>query len=457
MRSVAGEYELVSPGTLSGVLELMAAEPGAWMPIAGGTELMVQFGAGRLAARKLVNIFGLAELVGIGETADWVSIGAGTTYTQLRRSAVVAAEFRLLARSAGWTGSIANQNRGTLGGNVVNGSPAADSPPALLAYEAELELVSARGSRRVPYAEFHTGYKRSVLAKDELVLGVHLPRGRTHGVEYLRKVGPRNAQAISKVALGAVGSVVDGRVAGVRLGLASVSSAPLRCVATEAYLNGRGVGELAGARECLMGEIAPLDDVRSTGEYRAQVAGNLLEEFLGQLVGSASGFEGWNRCDRRAAGDVLRSCCGSPEWVRVLVERRPFAGFAEWMVEAEAVWFGLPEAEWLKAFACHPRIGERKAAVETTAQFASWSAAEQGAAQASLDDVAEALAKGNRAYEHRFGFMYIVFARGRSAPELLGVLEERLGNTREAELQEAARQQWAITKLRLGRMLGADG
>lgn len=283
MRARAAEYELASPGTLAGVLELMSAAPGIWMPIAGGTELMVQFGAGRLRARKLVSLFGLPELQGISETPAGAIIGAGTTYTALRRSRVVSERFPLLARAAGWTGSIANQNRGTLGGNLVNGSPAADSPPALLAYAAELELVSLRGTRRVPYAEFHTGYKKSVLAPDELVQAVHLPFHAAR-VQYLRKVGPRNAQAISKVALGAVGSVVEGRVAGVRIGLASVSFAPLRCRRTEEFLEGRAVGDLAGARACLLGEIAPLDDIRSTGAYRAHVAGNLLEEFLEQLT-----------------------------------------------------------------------------------------------------------------------------------------------------------------------------
>jgi CO/xanthine dehydrogenase FAD-binding subunit len=289
LRANASEYELVSPGTLAAVLELMAREPGGWMPIAGGTELMVQFGAGRLRAKRLVNIFGLAELGGIESTPEGVRIGAGCTYTALRRSEVVAREFPLLGLAAGWTGSIANQNRGTLGGNLVNGSPAADSPPALLAYEAEVELVSARGSRRVPYAEFHTGYKTSVLGADELVRAVWMPRPGRHDVQYLRKVGPRNAMAISKVALGAVGSIEAGRVARVRIGLASVSHAPLRCVATEALLNGAVLSEglVAEARGCLMDEIAPLDDIRSTGMYRAQVAGNLLEEFLGQLGGQS--------------------------------------------------------------------------------------------------------------------------------------------------------------------------
>ncbi len=285
MRSRAAEYELVTPGTLAGVLELMAAEPGVWTPMAGGTELMVQFGAGRLRARKLVNIFGLAELKAIREEPDGLWIGAGTTYTQLRRSEAVTRGYPLLARAAGWTGSIANQNRGTLGGNLVNGSPAADSPPALLAYGAELDLVSGRGVRRVAYDKFHTGYKTSVLQPDELVQGVWLPRSAGHGVEYLRKVGPRNAMAISKVALGAVGSLPEGKIAGVRIGLASVAYAPLRCVRTEQVLQGAPLTNalVEDARACLLGEMAPLDDLRSTGRYRAEVAGNLLEEFLGQL------------------------------------------------------------------------------------------------------------------------------------------------------------------------------
>ena len=144
------------------------------MPIAGGTELMVQYGAGRLAARKLVSLWGLPELRRIESTDEELLIGAGCTYTDLRKHPLVAREFPLLARAASWTGSIANQNRGTLGGNIVNASPAADSLPALMVYEAELLLVSARGTRRIPYVEFHTGYKQTRLAADEIISAIAL-------------------------------------------------------------------------------------------------------------------------------------------------------------------------------------------------------------------------------------------------------------------------------------------
>src|ERR1700676_5695200 len=160
MRSNPCDYEMVAPGNLQATVALLASEPGAWLPIAGGTDVMVQYCAGNLPARKLVSIWNLPELRRIEVSADEIQIGAGCTYTDLREHEIVNREFSLLSSSASWTGGIANQNRGTLGGNIVNASPAADSLPALLAYEAELIVVSVRGERRVPYLGFHTGYKK---------------------------------------------------------------------------------------------------------------------------------------------------------------------------------------------------------------------------------------------------------------------------------------------------------
>ena len=285
MKSQAADYDLLRPGSLAGVLALMAQAPGEYTPIAGGTELMVQFGAGRLRARKLVDIFGLPELTRIDFAEHEITLGAGVTYTTIRRHAQLSQALPLLASAASWTGALANQNRGTLGGNLVNGSPAADSPPALLAYGADLTLISARGPRRVPYAGFHTGYKQNVLAPDELVLALHLPRATyTHG--YLRKVGARNAQAISKVALGAVANLTNGHIEACRIGLASVSHSPYRCTGTEQALNGAALtpATVTAARAALLAEITPLDDIRSTALYRAHVAANLLEEFLTELA-----------------------------------------------------------------------------------------------------------------------------------------------------------------------------
>src|SRR6202167_285587 len=189
MRSDPGDYELVAPGSLEDVVAMLAREPGAWLPIAGGTDVMVLYGAGTLRARKLVSIWNLRELRGIEESPDEIAIGAASTYTDLRQHAGIVREFSLLTRAASWTGGIANQNRGTLGGNIANASPAADCLPALLAYDAELILVSVRGERRVAYSAFHTGYKKMKLAADELVRAICLPRRFSGYVSYTRKVG----------------------------------------------------------------------------------------------------------------------------------------------------------------------------------------------------------------------------------------------------------------------------
>jgi CO/xanthine dehydrogenase FAD-binding subunit len=282
MRGNAEAHELIAPGSLAAVLELLACAPGEWTPIAGGTELMVAHAAGRLDAPKLVSLWGIADLRFIRTTAASIVIGAGATFSDLRAHAGIAAELPLLARAASWIGSIANQSRATLGGNLVNGSPAADSSPALLVYDAEVELLSVRGSRRMAYADFHTGYKRNALAVDELLYAVHLPRRFGQHIQYLRKVGTRRAMAISKVALGATARVVDGVLSEIRLAAASLAPFPARLYQTEAALQCQIVTAetIEAARRALLAEARPIDDIRSTADYRSQVAANLLKEFL---------------------------------------------------------------------------------------------------------------------------------------------------------------------------------
>ncbi len=285
MRGSAEAHELVAPGSLDAVLELLALEPGQWTPIAGGTELMVAFSAGRLNAPKLVSLWGIPDLRFIETTVESVAIGAGATFLDLRADTVLAAELPLLARASSWIGSIANQSRATIGGNLVNASPAADSSPALLAYDAEIELVSVRGRRRIAYREFHTGYKQNAMAADELMYAVHVPRRFARHRQYLRKVGTRRAMAVAKVALGATALLERGVVREMRLGAASLTPFPTRLYRTEAALVDQPVTRetVRAAREALLGEVRPIDDIRSTVEYRRRVAANLLEEFLLEL------------------------------------------------------------------------------------------------------------------------------------------------------------------------------
>src|ERR1700692_1477074 len=233
MRSDPADYELIAPGNLRAVVSLLADEPGKWRPIAGGTDVMVLYAAGKLPARKLVSIWNLPELRGIEISPEEIRIGAACTYTDLREHEIIAREFPMLAQAARWTGGIANQNRGTLGGNIVNASPAADSLPALLVYAADLILVSIRGERRISYAGFHTAYKKTKLAPDELIQAVCLPRRFSGYVCHARKVGGRNAQAISKVCIAALGRMADKTVEDVRIALGSVAPIPLRLSETE--------------------------------------------------------------------------------------------------------------------------------------------------------------------------------------------------------------------------------
>ncbi|HUD55382.1 MAG TPA: FAD binding domain-containing protein [Terracidiphilus sp.] len=282
MRGNAEAHELVAPGSLDAALDLLAGAPGQWTPIAGGTELMVAHAAGRLNAKQLLSLWGIPDLRFIETTPEKIVVGACATFRDLRISSAVGDDLPLLAKAASWIGSIANQSRATVGGNLVNGSPAADSSPALLVYDAEIELASVRGRRHVPYAEFHTGYKQTVLASDELVYAIHLPRRFSRHRQYLRKVGTRRAMAISKVALAAVALVEGESVREIRLAAASLAAFPTRLYRAEDALCGHIITPeiVQAGRNALLAEVVPIDDIRSTADYRKYVAANLLEEFL---------------------------------------------------------------------------------------------------------------------------------------------------------------------------------
>jgi len=276
------DYELREPRDLGDALDALAREPGAWRPFAGGTDLMVLFEAGLLAHKRFLSVWRLAELRGVEVTDEHVTLGALTTYTDVQRSELLQTEFPSLCDAARETGGWAIQNRGTLGGNIANASPAADSPPALLAYDAQLELVSASGARWIDYADFHTGYKQTVMRPDELVARVRLPRDSGHTASYYRKVGTRRAQAISKVCMAATARIERGRVRWARIALGSVAPTVVGCPRTEELLRDQIIdaGLIEAARASLASEIAPIDDVRSTADYRRTVAGRVLHRMI---------------------------------------------------------------------------------------------------------------------------------------------------------------------------------
>jgi len=284
MRAYVPSYQLISPASLGEALDVLATDNGTWKPFAGGTDLMVLLEAGKLTHRKYVSIWNLPELRGIDVTANEVTLGALTTYTDVQNHPVLREEFSMLCEAASETGGLAIQNRGTLGGNIVNASPAADSPPALLAYDAELELVSKAGERKIPYASFHQGYKQMDIRPSELLRAIRLPRHSQKLIQYYRKVGTRKAQAISKICFAAT-AVATAEITHVRIAMGSVAPIPIRCVKTESVLVGKAINEatIATAKNTLASEISPIGDIRSTKDYRLKVSLNLLEDFLSQL------------------------------------------------------------------------------------------------------------------------------------------------------------------------------
>ena len=250
-------------------------------PIAGGTDLIVTL-TGELAPppASVVDLWAIDALRGIAIDGDALSLGALTTYTDIRRSALCREHVPALVEAAATIGAAQIQNRGTLGGNIANASPAGDTLPVLLASDAVIVVGSGRGEREVRAAEFWTGYRQTALAHDELILRIRLPIAADRETRF-RKVGTRRAQAISKVVM-AVAWRADGTWRDVRVALGSVAATPVRATGTEGALEGRQpTPETADrAAETLAGELAPIDDVRSTAEYRRLVAARILHRII---------------------------------------------------------------------------------------------------------------------------------------------------------------------------------
>lgn len=278
-----------SPATVAEACQILAARAGAIKVIAGGTDLMVLMNAGTLDAEEFLDIWGVDELRGITEDGPHLRLGALTTYTQLIRSPLIQQHAPALVAASRTIGAFQIQNRGTIGGNVVNASPAGDSLPVLVASGAEIEIVSTRGTRRVPVDQFYEGYRRTVLQPDELVMAVKLPKLRSGERDFFYKVGTRRAQAISKVVMAARARTAGNRIESVHIGIGSVAPTVMRARATETLLTGSTISPaiVEQARREIAREITPITDVRSTRHYRSRVTANLVSRLLRELAGAA--------------------------------------------------------------------------------------------------------------------------------------------------------------------------
>src|SRR3954452_2764840 len=260
---------LLQPRSLADALKMLRDE-GPLVPMAGCTDLYVSLNFGTLHDTRFVNLWPLDKLRTIDERAGVLAIGALSTYTDLIRSPPVRRRIPMLAAAAREVGGVQIQNRGTIGGNVANASPAGDTLPVLAAADAVVVLRSAATTRKVPFTAFYTGYRQSVRRADELIVAIEIPEVR--GAQWFRKVGSRAAQAISKIVVAGVGGPAP------RLALGSVAPTVSRATQTERALAAGATIEQA--QRVLVQEIAPIDDIRSTAEYRRRVASNLLARFL---------------------------------------------------------------------------------------------------------------------------------------------------------------------------------
>ena len=264
------------------VLNLLDKEPGKWALLAGGTDLMVQMDLGTLKPQNFINIWGLPDLSGITGRKDEVEIKALTTFSDIINHPIIKKEFPMLIEAAHLTGSIAIQNRGTVGGNIMNASPAADTPPALLAYAAEIELASKNEVRRLFYKDFHINYKVMRINPDEILTKIILPRTSEKTMDFYQKVGTRAAHSISKACV-AIRLKLDKKIIkDIKIGLGSVAPMPMRVYMTEELLRGNKLSMdlIDEAVLQIAREIHPIDDIRSNKAYRLRVAINLIKNFL---------------------------------------------------------------------------------------------------------------------------------------------------------------------------------
>ena len=267
------------PASLVEALAARAAHP-TWMLLAGGTDLLVDSNH-RQPPVGMLDLWRLAGLNGIRQGDGAIEIGAGATWLEIERHPLVRVGFLPLAQAAREIGARQIQARGTIGGNIGTSSPVGDSLPVLLALDADIEVASVRGRRRIAYRDYCIGYRKTALAADELIVAVHLPTPAAATRMVWRKVGTRKAQSISKV-MGAAAIVLDGNVVvSARVALGAVADRPIRLAAVEQAVVGLTLSQAAAAaRLALPGAIAPITDIRSTSDYRREVAANVVARFF---------------------------------------------------------------------------------------------------------------------------------------------------------------------------------
>jgi xanthine dehydrogenase small subunit len=255
---------------------------GSGKVLAGGTDLMVYLNARSLMMPAYLDIWRLEELRTIEDEGNSILLGALTTYTDIIKSSIVGQYAPILVDASRTVGAVQIQNRGTIGGNIVNASPAGDTLPVFSAFDADLVIGSSEGRRTVPFNEFYTDYRKTTLASNELLLGVRLHKRNLGAQQGFRKVGTRRAQAISKTVIAINSKIENNVIESIRISLGSVAPTVIRAPKTEEFLIDRTLTNtaLTDAADLLKSEISPIDDIRSTAHYRKTVSANVFRRLL---------------------------------------------------------------------------------------------------------------------------------------------------------------------------------
>jgi len=283
------KIDLSFPDSLAEALKLMADEKTRGLPLAGGTDLMVQWEAGaRPVPERAMDIKNLTELHELSESDGMVIIGAGISHAKLRASEIVKRGIPALAEAAATVGGGQIQTMGTIAGSIANASPAGDLAPTLLASDAEVVVASVRGERRLKLQSFILDYRKIDLKPDELIVRFIVPAKKAGERETFRKLGPRAAQAISKIMGSYRGEIVDGKITRFSVALGSVGPTAIRLPEVEKAVIGQAVDRrtLNDAERVASASVKPIADIRSTAEYRKWVSGRLIRGFLEHLAGA---------------------------------------------------------------------------------------------------------------------------------------------------------------------------
>lgn len=275
--------DFIKPENLKELLDAIDAHPD-YLILAGGTDICVLLNSNQIDPDGIISIWGINELRGIKEEKNHISIGALTTHTEIANHPAIKKHLPALIMSCKQIGARQIQNRGTIGGNIINASPAGDTLPVLLAAEAIIGVQSRNSKKEIPFEKLYTGYRQTSLKDNEIITSIKIPKFSKNYKSHFIKIGTRKAQSISKVMGGLVTQINNGKINEIKIALGCVGPTPLRLKKTEKFLYGKKLNEKNIREAALIAskEVTPITDIRSTEKYRKHISGIIVKRLLGK-------------------------------------------------------------------------------------------------------------------------------------------------------------------------------